>query len=130
MNNIQPIWADEFYNVLSNCKMGLNLSQGDPVKYYSSDRFAQLIGNGLLTFIDRKTMFENFFSKDEIIFYDNLSDLSEKILKYANDDISRIKISRNGRHKYFKYFNSSEVANFIIEKTFEFNSKKFYWENK
>lgn len=130
MNNIQPIWADEFYNVLSNCKMGLNLSQGDPVKYYSSDRFAQLIGNGLLTFIDRKTMFENFFSKDEIIFYDNLSDLSEKILKYANDDISRIKISRNGRHKYFKYFNSSEVANFIIEKTFEFNGKKFYWENK
>ena len=84
MNNIQPIWADEFYNVLSNCKMGLNLSQGDPVKYYSSDRFAQLIGNGLLTFIDRKTMFENFFSNDEIIFYDNLSDLSEKILKYAN----------------------------------------------
>ena len=110
--------------------MGLNLSQGDPVKYYSSDRFAQLIGNGLLTFIDRKTMFENFFSNDEIIFYDSLSDLSEKILKYANDDISRIKISRKGRHKYFKYFNSSEVANFIIEKTFEFNNKKFYWENK
>ena len=65
-----------------------------------------------------------------IIFYDNLSDLSEKILKYSNDDISRIKISRRGRHKYFKYFNSSEVANFIIEKTFEFNGKRFYWENK
>ena len=100
------------------------------ILFGSSDRFAQLIGNGLLTFIDRKTMFENFFTKDEIIFYDNLSDLSEKILKYSNDDISRIKISRRGRHKYFKYFNSSEVANFIIEKTFEFNGKRFYWENK
>ena len=29
-------------------KMGLNLSQGKPLKYYSSDRIAQLMGNGLL----------------------------------------------------------------------------------
>ena len=35
--------------------MALNLSRGAPTKYYSSDRIAQLIGNGLLTFIDKKT---------------------------------------------------------------------------
>ena len=27
---------------------------GKPIKYYSSDRIAQLVGNGLLTFIDEK----------------------------------------------------------------------------
>ena len=36
--------------------MGINLSQGPSTKYYSSDRITQLIGNGLMTFIDKKTM--------------------------------------------------------------------------
>ena len=46
MNNKQPIWGDQFINKISNSKMGLNLSRGDPIKHYSSDRLAQLIGNG------------------------------------------------------------------------------------
>ena len=40
--------------------MGLNLSRGNLPKYYSSDRIAQLMGNGLLTFIDEKTKFDDF----------------------------------------------------------------------
>ena len=41
MNGIQPIWGNEFLKKLSNSKMALNLSRGEPVKYYSSDRIAQ-----------------------------------------------------------------------------------------
>ena len=59
--NKQPIWGDNFINILSNAKMGLNLSRGKPIKYYSSDRLAQLMGNGLLTFIDEKTCYSDFF---------------------------------------------------------------------
>ena len=51
--------------------MGINLSRGKPIKYYSSDRIAQLLGNGLLTFIDKKTCFNKFLSDKEIIFYKN-----------------------------------------------------------
>ena len=58
--------------------MGLNLSRGRPIKYYSSDRIVQLIGNGLLTFIDDKTFLNDFFKK-ELVFYNNIDDLSEKI---------------------------------------------------
>ena len=50
----RPIWADSLKDALSKSKMGLNLSQGKSIKYYSSDRITQLIGNGLLTFIDKK----------------------------------------------------------------------------
>ena len=39
-----------------------------------------LMGNGLLTFIHDKTYYSNFFSNDEIIFYNNLSNLSDKKL--------------------------------------------------
>ena len=30
--------------------------------------------------------------------------------------------------KYMKYFNSTEVANFIINKTLEIKDKKYLWE--
>ena len=128
LNNRQPVWADNFINAISQSKIGLNLSQGKPAKYYSSDRFAQLIGNGLLLMIDEKTMFNDFLKKDEIIFYKNVDDLSEKIEKYSNDDKLRKLIAKKGRDKYFKYFNSTVVADFIIKKTFSIKSKKFYWE--
>ncbi len=127
MNNIQPIWADDYLLAISQSKIGLNLSQGKSAKYYSSDRFSQLIGNGLLVMIDEKTKIGNFFGKDEIVLYKNLSDLSEKIVKYSNDNLLRNKIAKKGRDKYFKYFNSTIIADFIINKSFG-QKKKFYWE--
>jgi len=128
LNNKQPIWADNFINAISQSKIGLNLSQGKPAKYYSSDRFAQLIGNGLLVMIDKKTEFNDFFSKDEIVSYENLDDLSYKIKKYSYDEKKRKLIAKSGRDKYFKYFNSTIIADFIIKKTYSIKHKKFYWE--
>ena len=130
MKNIQPIWADNFMNALSKSKIGLNLSQGKPLKYYSSDRFAQMIGNGLLVFIDEKTKFNHFFKTDEVILYKNIFDLAKKIHKYSNNDTLRKQIAKRGRDKYFKYFNSTTVADYIINKTFNYKNKKFYWESK
>jgi glycosyltransferase involved in cell wall biosynthesis len=128
INGIQPIWADNYLNAISQSKIGLNLSQGKPTQYYSSDRFSQLIGNGLLVMIDEKTKIGNFFKNDEIVLYKNISDLSEKINKYSNDNKLRKVIAKKGRDKYFKYFNSTVIANYIICKSFGIN-KKFYWEN-
>ena len=129
IDNKQPIWADNFINKISKSKMAINLSQGKPIKYYSSDRIAQLVGNGLLVFIDDKTKFSNFFNKNEIVTYTNLNDLSKKIEKFSNNNQLRQKIAKNGRDKYFKFFNSTIVANFIVNKKFNSN-KKFYWEKK
>ena len=128
MDGTQPVWADNYIRAISQSKMGINLSQGIPIKYYSSDRLTQLIGNGLLTFVDIKTSLNNFFAKDEVIFYKSISDLSEKIIKYSNDDKERIKIARKGRKKYLKYFNSKNVADYIIKKTLDIKKRSFYWE--
>ena len=132
INNVQPIWADSFLKSISNAKMGVNLSRGNPIKYYSSDRITQLIGNGLLTFIHKDTHYNNFFDSDEVVFYSDLSSLSEKIQKYSRDDFLRKKIAKKGKLKYMKYFNSTIVADFIIKNTFGFNyeKNKYLWENK
>jgi len=131
MNNTQPIWGETFIEKISNSSMGLNLSRGKPIKYYSSDRIAQLMGNGLLTFIDKKTKFNDFFSDNEMIFYNDIHDLSYKINKYKRDEKARRLIAKNGKKSYFKYFNSNIVAEYIINKTFDLNNNKNYkWEIK
>ena len=97
--------------------MGLNLSRGLPTKYYSSNRIASLMGNGLLTFIDRKTEMGDFFNTNEIIFYDNISDLSDKINYYKKNEQIRKKIASSGKKKYFKLFNESRIAKCIVDKS-------------
>ena len=76
--------------------MALNLSQGDPLKYYSSDRIAQLIGNGILTFVDIRTKLNKIFNKDEVVFYKNIKDLSKKIMFYKDNYRIRNKIAKKG----------------------------------
>ncbi len=128
MNDVQPIWADQYFKIISNSKMGLNLSRGTPIKYYSSDRITQIVGNGLVTLIDEKTHYSDFFDKTEMVFYKNISDLSEKIEKISSDEKLRKSIGKKGKAKYMKYFNSTLVADFIINKTFNINNKsKYLW---
>ena len=124
MNNVQPIWADQFIKKISNSYMGLNLSRGKPIKYYSSDRIVQLVGNGLLTFIDENTLLNDFFTNKEIIFYKNILDLSYKLNKYKKDKKEGKKIAKNGKKKYLKYFNSDIVSEYILSKSFDYRMKK------
>ena len=127
----QPVWAENFKKELSKSKMALNLSQGSSLKFYTSDRFAQLVGNGILTFVDIKTKLNMLFSTDEIVFYKNIKDLSLKINKYKDADKLRYRIAKNGMIKYHKYMNSKIVSKYIVNKTLNINTKeKFFWENK
>ena len=129
MDNVQPIWGDKFLNNVSNSSMGLNLSRGQPVKYYSSDRIAQIFGNGLLAFLDVKNCFDDFLPKNSFINYNDINDLSYKLNKYKKDSKERIKIAKKGRNFYLKHLNSTIVADYILSKLFDFKSKNnFIWE--
>jgi glycosyltransferase involved in cell wall biosynthesis len=114
-NNKQPIWGNNFNYALINSKMGLNLSRGIPTKYYSSNRIASILGNGLLTFIDKKTQLNDFFTNEEVIFYNNIDDLASKIKFYSKNDKLRIKIAKKGKAKYFKLFNGNRISKYIVD---------------
>ena len=65
-----------------------------------------------------------------MVFYKNVSDLSEKILKISRDEKLRRSIGKKGKRKYTKYFNSTLVAEFIINKTLgRDNRKKYLWHD-
>ena len=61
-----------------------------------------------------------------------MEDLSEKIQKISKDEKLRKKIGKNGKEKYMKYFNSTLVADYILNQTFQKKNKhkNFIWENK
>jgi glycosyltransferase involved in cell wall biosynthesis len=131
IDNKQPIWAENFKKELSKSKIALNLSQGSSLKFYTSDRFAQLVGNGILTLVDEKTQLNKLFSNNEVVFYKDVRDLSLKLNEYKVNDKLRVRIAKNGMKKYHKYMNSMIVSKYMINKTLDINKKeKFFWENK
>ena len=129
MDDVNPIWGDKFLKTIKNYRMGLNLSRGIPTKYYSSDRIVQLIGNGLLTFIDKKTELNKIISSKGVVYYNSFNDLIKKINYYKNNPLKAKIIASYGRKEYFSKFNSDIVCQYIIDKTFKFKSiKKFSWK--
>jgi hypothetical protein len=128
-NNISPVWGDKYFDEISKCKFGLNLSRGKPIKHYSSNRMATLIANGIPTLLDQNTKFNDFFSNNEVIFYKNVDDLVNKIHFYKKNKKARIKIGLNGKKKYFKIFNNQIVADYIVSKTMKIKPNfKYAWE--
>ena len=127
MNKIQPVWGDEFKKNLFNSKIALNLSQGKPLKYYSSDRIAQLMGNGIATLIDKKTKLNHLFSSKSAIFYTSFEDLNLKLNKLVKNNQLRANIAFRGKIEYHKKYNSIKVADYIICKVFNIK-KKFNWK--
>ena len=124
--NKEPLWADEFLESLKNYDMGLNLSRGKPLKYYSSDRIVQIIGNGLLCLINQKTQLSDIIPKDCAVYYKNINDLTKKI-KFYKENVKLMKdIANNGKKFYNKNYNSTIVSQFFIDVTFNLKNKYNY----
>ena len=125
-----PVWGAEYFEEISKCNMGINITRGKPIKYYSSERMATLLGNGILTFEHRDYQYQDFFNHNEMIFFDNARDLNSKILFYKKNTKLRKKIARNGYKKAHKIFNNKIIAEFIVKKTLgEKIKNKQVWHN-
>ena len=120
----QPKWNYEFNNELMYSKTALNLSRGGPNKYASSNRIATLMGNGVLTIIDEKVKYQDFFDNDEIITYKNHFDLINQLISIKDNPKKILSRSIKSKKAYFNYFQNNIVSDFIIHKIFQ--DKKNY----
>ncbi|HCR86024.1 MAG TPA: hypothetical protein DIV86_05035, partial [Alphaproteobacteria bacterium] len=112
-------YGQEYLNELAKCKIGLNLPQFTEDEFqphlYSSDRISQYFGNGLLTFLHKKTGYQEIFQEDvEAVFYSEFDDLMQKIQHYAFDNSARIKIAKNGWTKYYILCNSKKITQDVV----------------
>ena len=109
--------------------MALNISRGKYQNNYSSDRISSLIGNGLLTFINKKTNFNNIFNKNEVVYYKDILDLIKKIKYYTKKDKLRKKIARAGYVKYHKFMNNIIITKYMMSCIGLEKIKKPFWYN-
>ena len=99
------------------------------MKYYSSNRIASLVANGIMTFIDEKVGYSHFFNPDEMGFYKNVDDLLNQMDKLFGNINKINKISLNGKKRYFSIFNNLIISDYIISKTFGVKNKfRYVWD--
>lgn len=117
-----------FLKTIGQSKMSINLSRDHETSLYTSDRLIQLAANGTLVLTKKIPDFEILFGKDEIIFFENIDDLSEKAKFYNKNNSQRERISYNGWEKAHTSYNSTRVTKYMIETIFNLPySENYEW---
>ncbi|MBK1790528.1 glycosyltransferase [Persicirhabdus sediminis] len=122
------IHGADYYNALSSCRMGLSLSRRFDVDWYSSDRLAQLMGNGLVTFSPKTAGLTKLFGENDLVWFDDYSDLEEKIDYYQNNIEAGLEIAQSGWEQAHLVTNADRITKFMIEviENREF-SERYQW---
>ena len=123
------VWGTAYEKVLAGTKMALNLNRTEGEYLSSSTRLAQLIGNGILTFVNEKNGLQ-LFLKDRAVFFKDQEDLVKKIQQINDDDDLRIAISSAGRVFYHEHFSSEKITQYVVESTLELPfSQDYIWHD-
>lgn len=110
-----PVTGSDYLEFLSRSRMGLNMSRRNDVYMYSSDRIAQLTGCGLLTLCPRVPGMDTLFSNEELVYFDTIDELLEKIRYYHENDGEAVEIALKGWERAHTSYNCERVTRFMIE---------------
>ncbi|MFP4167073.1 MAG: glycosyltransferase [Opitutales bacterium] len=108
------VWGADYDALLAQSKMGLNLNRQEDY-HYSSARLAQLMGNGILAFVDRAGSTQDLLGEEQAAFFEDKDELLKKIRAFHRDDAKRKTVAAEGRRFYRENFSSVRVARQIIE---------------
>ena len=108
--------------------MGLSINRFEGWKWYASDRITHLMANGILTFQYDGNSMQDFFTKDETVYFHTPDDLAEKIAWYNTHDETRRVIAAAGMRKYCQLFDARRVIRYLVETTAgESHSEPYEW---
>ncbi len=114
----QPaVWGAAYDATLAGSRMGLNLNRMEGWPLYSSDRIAQLMGNGLLTFVCDQGGLRRFFRDEHVAFFTDRDALARRIVEFSADDARRQAVAAAGRAFYHEHFSGQRVMRFLEETT-------------
>jgi hypothetical protein len=107
--------GDAAQQAMEQAALGLNISRRDDVLLYTSDRMAQMCGNGQAILIARSTGYDGLFSDEEMVFFDSLDGLAERIRGLIAEPKRRMRIAAAGRARYHALFNEQIVAAYMLD---------------
>ncbi len=103
-----------YVRALGASKIGLNLNRRDG-DLYASDRMAQFLGNGLLLATPRASGYGEYFDEDQMMFFDDETDLAAQIDRALADDAGWRKRARAGRETALAVMSETAVARFMLD---------------
>lgn len=106
--------STNYMHSVASSAIGLNISRRADHFLYSSDRIAQLAGNGTLVAIERQTGYETYFEEDEMLFFATQEELEEKLARLTAEPETRMRMAEAGRARYFARFNEQAVAAHLV----------------
>jgi hypothetical protein len=110
-----PIFGHAYQHALGQTAMGLNVSRRNDVPLYSSDRLAQIAGNGLAVLIDRATGYDRLFTHHEMAFFASFDELAAQLRRLAADPAARCALAAAGRARYHALFNETLIARYLVD---------------
>lgn len=103
--------------IVARSRMALNLSRNNTTMLCSSNRLADTVGNGVMTFCDAANGLQALFSEEEVVYYQNVDDLIGKIRNFRANDDERIRIAANGWRRAHGCYSSERIARYMMEVT-------------
>ena len=118
------------HQAITAAKIGLNLSHAADIPLYSSDRLAQLAGNGCCVVSPRTPQMDTLFGDNEICYFDDCQELPSLIGALLKDDERRRAVAFAGWRRAHSSYNEKRVCRFIVEAAMgdEFG-EKYEWIN-
>lgn len=131
MPGVPTVNGVSYYRALAEARMGLNYSRLNDVCLYSSDRVAQLTGNGLLTLSPRIPGFDILFREHELAYFATTEELIEKVRYYAAHPEEAATVARAGWQRAHEVCAAERVARFMEETIFgKPYSSDYEWRNE
>jgi hypothetical protein len=131
MHGTPPVYGLDYDHVLATSKMGINLNRFEGWPLYSSDRIAQLMGNGLLTFLWDKGNMRKFFTDEHVAFFKDFDALVSKAKSFQADDALRRAVAGAGHAFYHEHFSGQRIIQFMIETTLGLPySHDYIWQDE
>lgn len=131
MHGFDPIWGRAYEDALEASRMGLSANRYEGWPLYSSDRIAQMMGNGLLTFVSAESGLQRFLGDDACVFWNSADDIAEAAKAFNADDARRKAVAARGRTLYRQLFNAERIGRFMVETTMgEAHSEAYEWADE
>lgn len=131
MHGFDPVWGRGYEDVLESSKMGLSANRFEGWPLYSSDRIAQMIGNGLLTFVSAESGLQRLIPEDTAAYWSDVDDLAAQVKAFQADDDHRRAVAAKGRAHYREHFSAEKIGGFIVETTMgEAYSHDYSWSDQ
>ena len=106
----RPLVVGRAYEeALAASKMGLSINRFEGWKWYASDRITHLMANGILTFQYDGNSMQDFFTKDETVYFHSPDDLAERISWYNTHDETRRVVAAAGESHSEQYEWAKEI---------------------